>query len=245
MSIKPIVVSIIIPTYNERDNIAELVARLEAALKPTRKPFELIFIDDRSPDGTAKALRTVAHTAPLKIHTKKGEQGKAFSILEGLTYAQGSLIAFIDADLQYPPEVLPEMLQLLEDHDIVVAERAIRHTTWLRTLLSRTFRAFFGRFLLGINVDVQAGLKAFRRSVVDNVELQPSAWGLDYQLLYGAKRQNASIVGVPIIFAERKHGESTINATRVSLELAWGAISLRANSLKEDFQTYFSKQVQD
>ncbi len=237
--------SIIIPTYNERGNVAELVKRIKVAMQQVPLSFELIFIDDHSKDGTVRAIKDIKATAPLFLHSKKGERGKAFSILEGFAYARGELIGFIDADLQYPPEALPAMLQLLKTNEIVVAERSERHTSLLRTVFSRSFRAFFGSFLLGFDVDMQSGLKVFRRSAICFEQLQPSAWGLDFQLLYWARRNGARLAGTPIIFAERSYGESAINPAKVALELGWGAIQLRYSGLKADLQTFFAKRQRD
>jgi dolichol-phosphate mannosyltransferase len=219
-------VSIVVPTYNERANIRELVERTEKALKYFNQPFEMIFIDDRSTDGTVELIRSLKRSN-IAVHTKRGHKGKAFSLLEGFTYARGDIIAFIDADLQYPPEALPRMIKQLEAVDIVVCERLSRKTSPLRNFASQLFRHGLGKMLLGLDVDVQAGLKAFHRAILDGMNLQPTAWGLDYQLLYYAHQNGASMGKQPIYFAERKYGQSQVNTLKVALELTYGALKLR------------------
>ena len=228
--------SLIIPTYNERENVGELFARISSTLNNAKIEHELICIDDRSPDGTRQAILSL-NTPNTYVHTKQGEKGKAFSILEGITHARGEIIGFIDADLQYPPEVIPQMLAKLETSDIVVADRTTRETSWYRIVLSRLFRFLFGKLLLGISVDSQSGLKLFRRESVRMEYLEGvTAWGLDYQMLFEAIRNGAKIVSVPITFAERQHGTSDVQALQVGYELMRGAIRLRLRVLVRSFR---------
>lgn len=167
----------------------------------------------------------------------KVKRARLFSILEGITHARGEIIGFIDADLQYPPEVIPQMLAKLETSDIVVADRTTRETSWYRIVLSRLFRFLFGKLLLGISVDSQSGLKLFRRESVRMEYLEGvTAWGLDYQMLFEAIRNGAKIASVPITFAERQHGTSDVQALQVGYELMRGAIRLRLRVLVRTFR---------
>ncbi len=226
-------VSVIIPTYNEAGNVRSLIARLETVLMGGGVvEYEIIFIDDNSTDSTYEHLLILCKNRPyIKIFRKVGKKGKSYSILEGLLHAQYEVIVMIDADLQYPPEAIPQMLAQLSICDIVVANRNIRHTSRARTILSSSFNKIFGRFVLNLNTDIQSGLKVFRRAVFHNLHLSPSKWGFDYEFLYKAKRMGWRIGEVPIEFAERTHGESSVHTLRTGIELAWGSIILRARYL--------------
>ena len=92
-------VSVIVPIYNERNNVKEFCIRLVEALKETKNTFEIIFIDDRSYDGTYELLKKLS-SKTIKVFRKKGKQGKAFSLYEAFAFAQGDHIVMIDADLQ-------------------------------------------------------------------------------------------------------------------------------------------------
>ena len=180
--------SVVIPTYNERDNIDDLIGRLTGALDTAglNGRYKFIFIDDHSPDGTAEYLRQLEEKFPLKVFSKQGRKGKAYSLLEGFAKCSGENIVMIDADLQYPPEAIPEMLKQLRTADIVVGKRIVQHTALYRKFLSRTYALIFGKLLLGLPYDVQSGLKVFRKEVVSDLDLNPTKWGFDYEFLFKA-----------------------------------------------------------
>jgi dolichol-phosphate mannosyltransferase len=157
------VLSIVIPTYNEKENISNLIKRIDWRLSIEDIRYEIIFIDDHSTDGTENEIIKHAYRYPVKFYLKKGKKGKAHSLLEGFDKVVYPNIAIIDADLQYPPEVLPSMLHLLRKNDIVVARRNIRKTSLIRNILSRGFMTVFAKKLHGIDTDVQSGLKVFRK----------------------------------------------------------------------------------
>ncbi len=229
--------SVLIPTYNERDNVPALVNRLMRALGHQGYEYELLFIDDHSTDGTMKYLRTLKDVR-IRVMSKKGEKGKAFSILEGMKEARGEAIAMIDADLQYPPEAIPAMVRKLFDADIVVAERSKRETSLLRSMLSKAYRFVFGKLLLTLTVDIQSGLKVFKKKTLSGLKLQPTAWGFDYQFLFLAKRKGATMTSEDIVFEDREHGESKVRALATGIELIRGALQLRWKSLKQDMARF-------
>src|SRR5688572_4867015 len=101
----------------------------------------------------------------VKLFLKEGKRGKAYSIIEGIQKAQYENICMIDADLQYPPEVIPQMLKELETHGVVVANRTDADTSFARRFISKTFSFVFGKVLHGFSVDVQSGLKVFKKEI--------------------------------------------------------------------------------
>ena len=227
--------SVVIPVYNELLNLPDLLKRLYASLQPTGISYELLFIDDHSSDGSFEYLRKASLSAPfpIRVYSKVGAQGKAFSLLEGFREAKGKQIVMIDADLQYPPEAIPAMLKALDASDIIVANRREQQTSKLRQNLSRTYRNLIGG-VLGLPVDIQSGLKAFNIEILDHVILSPTAWGFDYQFLYLAKQRGYTLDQVDITFAERTAGVSQVKVLKNGLELLLGALSLRLRSLPGD-----------
>lgn len=218
--------SIIIPTYNEEPNIKELIKRVHTNMYKNKVKYEIIVVDDFSEDGTLNILRSLNGKYPLNVILKKGEKGKAQSLLEGFSKAKYASVAMIDADLQYPPELLYDMLLKMKDYDIVVANRVVQNIKWYRKLLSRIYSKVFGKILLGLPYDIQSGMKVFKKKILNKIDLNPTPWGFDYEFLYKAKNQGYQISQVPIQFDSRKNGKSNITFL-TNFELLFGILKLR------------------
>ena len=221
-------ISVLVPTLNEEGNVADLVRRLDVSFRAADIEYEVIFIDDHSTDGTRVEVEKLSHSYPASFHLKKGRRGKAHSILEGFDFVRFETIAMIDADLQYPPEALPEMCaQLHRGLDIVVANRVERETSLARRILSRGFALVFSKFLHGLDVDVQSGMKVFRARIAREVKIAPDPWTFDLEFLLTARNYGYEIGGHSIIFSERKSGESKIVFWKAIREIGWNAVKLR------------------
>lgn len=222
-------VSVVVPTLNEEENIRPLVERIARAFSVSRTPYEIIFIDDHSTDRTQECIEALGGEYPVRFFVKQGARGKAYSLLEGFALIRYRYVAVLDADLQYPPEVLPDMVVKLESGvaDIVVAERTNRETAWWRRILSGGFRFVFGKFLHDLDCDVQAGCKMFRSKILREVTLDPTPWTFDLEFLLSARNYGYVIDTVPVQFVERVHGESKIHFFRAVREIGWNAIKLR------------------
>ena len=117
-------VSVVVPTYNEAENIKKLVPLLDSILKDYN--YEIIIVDDNSPDGTAEVAKKLAEQYPVKVLVREKKLGLASAILCGFMNANGDVLGVIDADLQHPPELLGEMAKKIEDgYDIVIASRYV------------------------------------------------------------------------------------------------------------------------
>ncbi|MBI2022973.1 glycosyltransferase [Candidatus Giovannonibacteria bacterium] len=222
-------VSVVVPTLNEEGNVAELVSRIDAAFFSAGLFYELIFIDDFSSDGTLYELEKLSKKFPLRYFLKRGKRGKAFSLLEGFEYAEADTLAFIDADLQYPPESLPLMARkvMKGESDIIVARRQKRNESALRNFISKCFSFIFSRMLHGLDADVQSGLKVFKKKILREIYLEPSAWTFDLEFLIKARNAGYSAGSVDILFEERKYGESKIKLLRNAAEIGLSALLLR------------------
>ncbi len=221
-------ITIIIPVKNEERSLTPLVARIDAALTARKIKYSVIVIDDHSTDDTEKVLNRLAKNFPLTWRVKQGKPGKAFSILEAAEIATTPYLAMIDADLQYPPEVIPDMLELTQQFGVVVARRKIQEEGFLRKVTSTGFRFFFGRVLYGLTVDVQSGLKVFRRDIIQHVLTEDvGPWTIDIPLLNTALELGYTIGEVEIDFAAREFGESKIKLFQSIRDIGGHAITYK------------------
>lgn len=211
---------VIVPVKNEAENINDLVRRINSSLNQAGITHEIIFVDDKSTDATVDMIHQLAKDFPVRVYTKQGKKGKAFSIIEGVRYSTADTLVMIDGDLQYPPEAIPEMFEKAGEHGVVVASRKKYGGTKLRKFVSDSFKYLFGKLLFDFNCDVQSGLKLFKREIIEAIdEKEISAWSLDVPLLHTATDLGHSIGEVEIEFAPRKNGLSKVNTLKTSFEI--------------------------
>lgn len=225
-------ISIVIPTLNEEGNVESLIERLAKAMQAGALTGELLFIDDHSSDRTREKIAQLADRYrdifSISCFLKEGNRGKAQSLIEGFARARFEVIAMIDADLQYPPEAIPDMVvKLGRGSDIVVANRADHETDFFRKLMSRTFHFVFSGFLHDLHCDSQSGLKVFRKKILREVSLEPTPWTFDMEFLLSARNYGYIIDSVDISFAERQAGVSKLNPLRAMFEIGWSALKLK------------------
>lgn len=210
-------ISLVVPTYNEARNIESLIGRVEPALAATGEDFEVIVVDDSSPDGTADAVRRLQAQRPwLRLVVRKNERDLSKAVVAGWQAARGDVLGCMDADLQHPPETLPNLLRRLRSGgpQIVIASRNVRGggvsewslhrrvLSWVATLMA-TF------ILPGTLSQVQDPLSGFfllRRSVLDGASLSPVGYKILLEVL--AKGGYDQVEEVPYIFEERVEGGS-------------------------------------
>ncbi|MBI4186606.1 MAG: glycosyltransferase [Chloroflexi bacterium] len=208
-------VSIIVPTYNERDNITPLVERLHHAL--SGRAYEVIFVDDNSGDGTAELASALSAKYPVKVIVRKDKRGLASAVVDGLSRASGSIIGVMDADLQHPPEVLPELLREVDSGaDIAIASRYVKGggcQGWgrVRKIVSRG-AIFLAHLLLPSTKRVKdpvSGYFAFDRRVLDGAELRPTGFKILLEIIMVGRFHK--IAEVPYTFGTRSGGESKLS----------------------------------
>ncbi len=221
-------VSIIIPVVNEQRNIKPIIQRIFDSLSPKNITFEVIIIDDHSTDDTRKVVASLKKKYPVRFYLKKGKPGKAFSLIEGFSYARFNLIAMIDADLQYPPEAIPQMIEKIKNNiGVVIARRNQEKNNFLRKILSCGFYYFFAKIMHGFDHDVQSGLKVFKKEITERVILNPGPWSFDLEFLIKAQDAGYGIDSVDVSFEKRKS-----EAVKISLIAAIAEIGLSAIKLK-------------
>ncbi len=210
----PEMVSLIIPTYNEKDNVVPLVERISRAF--SGRGYEILFVDDDSRDGTAECVQSLAGKYPVRVHVRRGKKGLASAVVDGLALARGDIIGVMDADLQHPPEVLPDLLKAIEDGaDIAIASRYVpgggsENFSALRRLQSKgaTFLAHLFLPMTRPVTDPLSGYFFFRKSVVDGATLNPTGYKILLEVLVQGKHRKT--VDVPFIFKSRHAGESKL-----------------------------------
>jgi dolichol-phosphate mannosyltransferase len=217
--------TIVVPSYNERDNVPRVVQRLSQALQGIS--FEIIFVDDLSPDGTGDAVREVARADPRLRLISRCSRGLSGAALEGMLSAQAPVVALIDADLQHDENLLPKMKAALETHgaDLVVASRYVSGGSGAALEGSRQFLSVFGgkvvRALLPVRLaDPLSGFFMVRRALVERVAHRISPDGFKVLLdLVTALPARTRIVELPYQFRPREAGASKLDS-KVAFEFA-------------------------
>ncbi len=216
---------IIIPTYNERENIAVLIAALQDQFQRIRHDMHILVVDDSSPDGTADVVREVQqrHT---NVHMITGQkQGLGVAYVRGMRHAMDTLGADVvfemDADFSHKPEDVPRLFAAIDDGaDFVIGSRYVKGGSipaeWgLYRRLNSRFGNIVARYVAGIYSvrDCTAGFRAIRCSIlrrIDFAKLRVQGYAFQVALLHAAKTQKAKIVEVPVDFIDRTHGESKL-----------------------------------
>jgi len=118
-------ISIIIPTYNERENIERLIPLIDNYMRGFN--YEIIVVDDSSPDNTAKVAEALSAKYPVKVVKRPSKMGLSSAIYDGIRVSEGNVIVVMDADLQHPPAIIPKLVKHIDECDIVIASRYVRN----------------------------------------------------------------------------------------------------------------------
>ena len=163
-------ISIIVPMYNEADNVAPLAQQVLAALREERRPFELVLVDDASTDGTWERIQAAQRADPRVRGLRHARNsGQSAALWTGFRATRGGIIATMDGDLQNDPADFPRMLAELERHDLVCGVRVKRRDNFLRRASARVARAA-RKTALGVDfTDTGCGLRVFKRTVLDGL----------------------------------------------------------------------------
>jgi dolichol-phosphate mannosyltransferase len=218
-------VSIIIPTYNESQNILQVLESIGEHL-PANTTAQAIVVDDNSPDGTGKLveeyLQNVKKIAnyTIDVINRKTKQGLSSAILKGIQYATGNTIVVMDSDLSHPPSLLPKMLDALKHPkcDIVIASRYVRGGSingWtLRRKLVSKIATMIAKRGLGINAkDPMSGFFAFKRQIIDGLKFDAIGYKMLLEIL--VKARNVNVLEIPYTFTNRKFGSSKLDSGAV------------------------------
>ncbi len=209
-------ISLIIPTYNEKDNITPLIERINKALNGYN--YEIIIVDDNSKDGTIETAEALCARYPVKLLVRRNEKGLSTAVIHGIKNTDAPIICVMDADLQHPPEKLPELIKAIEDGaDMAFASRYIPGggcAGWgfTRKVISRGATQICHVLLPSSRrvKDTMSGFFIFRRENVDPEKLKPIGYKIALEILMVGNFKK--VTEVPFIFEDRTAGQSKLRA---------------------------------
>jgi dolichol-phosphate mannosyltransferase len=210
----PASVAIVVPTYNERDRLADLVTAIFAAYAADGIDGELIIVDDNSPDGTGALADELAARHRISVVHRAGKLGLGTAVVEGFAAASAAIVGVIDADLSHPPELLPRMLAVMraQSADFVVGSRYIEGggtRNWGRgRLWMSRIACLMARPLTPVR-DATSGFFLVRRDLARRVTISAGGFKICLELL--VRGRPSLVVEVPYVFVGRTAGESKMN----------------------------------
>lgn len=216
--------SVILPTYNEKDSVIPLIREIIRVLDGKTKDYEIIIVDDNSPDGTYQELITSfqdnSHVKPFK---RTDQRGLATAVLFGIRQAGGDKLVIMDSDFNHPPKLIPLMMTITDFFDVVIGSRYVAgggmETSRMRYFGSKIFNKFI-QYLLSVQTrDNLSGYFCFNRDVLNHINPEKIFYGYgDYfiRFLFVMKLLKKSIIEIPVVYEDRLGG---LSKTRLSAEL--------------------------
>lgn len=241
-------VSILLPTYNERDNIIPLISEIQNQLKDIQ--YEIIVIDDDSPDGTWKVVAELEkdNDKLIRLIRRRGKTCLTTAISEGIHSAEGDIVVWMDADLSMPPEKIKDLLNKINDgYDISVGSRYVpgggtviiekSKDSMLATVLSFLMNYIIQKLLDSSFKDYTSGFAAVRKKVFDDIKLQGDYGEYFIDFIYRAIKNGYRVIEVPYISQARKYGISKTGTNllqyfRRGKKYIWTTLRLRLTMLR-------------
>jgi dolichol-phosphate mannosyltransferase len=245
---------VVLPTYNERENLAPLVSRVRAALGQAAPDHRVLIVDDSSPDGTGELADELAerdeHVQVLH-RTRKEGLGQAYLAGFRIALGEGAALIFeMDADFSHDPAHLPAMVDAAREADLVLGSRYVpggRVRNWgrVRRLVSQS-GCWYARKVLGVEVrDLTGGFKCFRREVLEALDLgriRSQGYAFQVELTYRALQLGFRVKEIPITFTDRRVGQSKMSR-RIVLEAMWMVPRLRMGPVPAAVQSTIRNEV--
>ncbi|HPA25342.1 MAG TPA: polyprenol monophosphomannose synthase [bacterium] len=213
-------VYIIIPTYNEKENLANLIPAIAENLK--NFDYKILVVDDNSPDDTGKLAEKLAENFPIEVLHRIGKFGLGSAYIMGFKKALANgadLIFEMDADFSHDPKDLPHLIEAVSHADLVIGSRKIKNGKIIGWNFLRHFYSngamFFARLILGLKThDVTAGFRCYKREVLEKINLdqiKSNGYAFQEEMLFHVEKNNFKIKEVPVVFQDRKVGQSKLN----------------------------------
>jgi dolichol-phosphate mannosyltransferase len=224
-------IMVVIPTYNEADNLPTMVGELLALDLPG---LQILVVDDNSPDGTGKIAEELAKRYPGRIHVihRSGKLGLGTAYVTGFAYALehgADLVIQMDADFSHSPSYIPKLVEAAKDFDVVVGSRYVsggsldERWSWWRYFLSWWANSVYTRLILGVKVkDATAGFKCWRRATLEGIGLErvrSNGYVFQVEMAYLTEKLGYRFLELPIYFEDRRIGRSKMTAP-VKIEAA-------------------------
>ncbi|MFW2387002.1 MAG: polyprenol monophosphomannose synthase [Polyangiales bacterium] len=209
-------ISIVVPTYREADNLGLLAAAVDEALSGAGHEYELLFIDDDSQDGSEQVCEELSERLPVRLVVRKGERGLATAVIHGISVASGEFVVTMDADLSHPASAIPAMLELLHSgkNDFVLGSRYVEggsiHDDWsVFRRLNSVVPSLLAKPLCPLK-DPMSGFFAIRRADMPDPNcLSPIGYKIALEIY--VKGEFEKPAEIPIHFSDRQHGESKLS----------------------------------
>jgi len=222
-------VSVVLSTYNERENLSKLVPLIETILADNRINGEIIVVDDNSPDGTSGVARELSERyGNVRLLWRPGKLGPGSAHADGYRFAEGDIIVGMDTDFSHSPYDIPRFVAKINDgFDVVVGSRYIHGGQYqvnsLQTL-KKSIASRLGNILIhllsGVPVhDFTTALRAIKREVVHNVQTQSKGNSFFMEFIIKAYREGYKMTEVPIVFRDRVAGQSKLSLGGQSLKM--------------------------
>jgi len=229
---------VIIPTYNEKENIEKIIRKVFSL--PSH--FEILIIDDGSPDGTAQIVKGLQEEFPmLHIEERQGKLGLGTAYIHGFKWALGREYEYIfemDADFSHNPDDLVKLREAcVNGADLAIGSRYVKGVNVVNWPMGRVLMSYFAsmyvRIITGINIqDATAGFKCYRRKVLETIPMEKIkfvGYAFQIEMKFTAIKYGFNVVEVPIIFTDRTEGTSKMS-TRIFREAFLGVIQMKVNS---------------
>lgn len=206
-------ISIIIPTYNEKENIKRLILKINSVFRANKLKGEIIIVDDNSPDGTGKIAEMLDQKYHTKVINRKGKLGLASAVIEGFNSSKGDILGVMDADFSHPPSIIPSLVRPIEKGiaDFTIGSRYVNDGKIIGWPASRIFiskgATLIARHLTNVK-DPMSGYFFIKRSVIDNVSLNAHGYKICLEIL--VKGNYSKVMEVPITFKDREKGSSKL-----------------------------------
>lgn len=221
--------SVIIPVYNEKNTVREIVRRVLA----TKIPDEIVIVDDGSKDGTRDILAELDGKDNVRVILHEKNQGKGAAVRTGIQNARGAIMLIQDADLEYDPREYPNLLKPLDEGlaDVVYGSRflgAPRRPILFWNMVANKLLTLMTNILYNnILTDMETGYKVFRREVVENMKLNANRFDFEPEFTAKILKRNVRIFEVPIVFNPREYHEGKKIGLRDAFEAVWALLKYR------------------
>jgi dolichol-phosphate mannosyltransferase len=228
----------VIPTYNERDNLEAIVSEVLSL----GEQFNVLIVDDNSPDGTGELADELAAQS-FRVHVihRPEKQGLGTAYVTGFKYALqhgADYIIEMDADFSHDPHRLPGFIDMMGEHDLVIGSRYAKGIAVVNWSLKRLFLSLsanlYARWITGLQLtDCTSGFKCFRREVLESIDLTKvfsNGYAFQVEMNYRAHRQGYRLGELPIVFVDRKVGQSKMS-TKIARDAFWHIFKMRMDSM--------------
>jgi glycosyltransferase involved in cell wall biosynthesis len=222
----PVDLSVVIACYNEEPHLAASFAEIVATLEDMRRPYEIVFVDDCSRDGTRGVIRALVDSHPqvrTQVILHEGNRGRGATVTDGFRSARGAITGYLDVDLEVHSRYIPSLVRAIEGGaDVAVVRRiyAFQLRSLDRYFMSRGYSWLVRRLLDVALADTESGYKFFRRQTLLPVldEIEDAGWFWDTEFMVRAARRGLSIAEIPGAYLRRYDKKSTVSGLRDSVQ---------------------------